>query len=96
MIVSFASRQAADLYHGVSGKRSRRVPGELRAKTRRLLDQLNAAPSVEFMRIPPGNRLEKLSGELKGFWSVRINEQWRVIFRWQGDDAYDIDIVDYH
>lgn len=95
MIVSLASKMATDLYHGVGSKRSRLVPGELHAKIRRLLDQLNAAPSVEFMRIPPGNRLEKLVGELRGFWSVRINDQWRVIFRWQGDDAHDVDIVDY-
>lgn len=96
MIVSFAGKMAQEIYDGINSKRTRRFPSELHAKARRLLDQLNAAPTLEFMKIPPGNRLEKLSGDLKGFFSIRINDQWRVIFRWQKDDAHDIDIIDYH
>lgn len=48
------------------------------------------------MRIPPGNRLEKLSGDLEGYWSVRVNDQWRIVFRWDGNDAVDVAIADYH
>jgi proteic killer suppression protein len=61
-----------------------------------LLDQLKAAPNIDFLRIPPGNRLEKLSGDLEGKWSIRINDQWRVVFTWKGEDAHDVAIVDYH
>ncbi len=69
---------------------------ELHAKAQRLLDQLNTAPSLEFMRVPPGNKLEKLSGDMKYFLSLRINEQWRIIFIWKGNDAYEVKITDYH
>lgn len=96
MIVNFAGKMAQELYDGVNSKQARRFPQDLHAKARRLLDQLNAAPTLEFMKIPPGNRLEKLSGDLKGFWSLRINNQWRIIFRWQNTDAHDVNIVDYH
>lgn len=96
MIVNFAGKMAQEIYDGVNNKQTRRFPRDLHAKARRLLDQLNAAPTLEFMKIPPGNRLEKLSGSLKGFWSLRINDQWRIIFRWQSADAHDVNIVDYH
>lgn len=96
MIAGFAGKAAEDIYDGTDSKSARRIPRDLHGKARRLLDQLNAAPSLGFLRMPPGNRLEKLSGDLKGFWSVRINDQWRVIFRWQNNDAHEVDIVDYH
>jgi proteic killer suppression protein len=60
------------------------------------LDQINAAPSLAFLRIPPSNRLEKLRGDLSGYWSLRINDQWRVMFRWQEKDALDVEVTDYH
>ena len=63
---------------------------------RRLLDQINAAPTLDMLRIPPSNRLEKLKGDLAGFWSLRINDQWRIVFRWQGQDASDVQVIDYH
>ncbi len=69
---------------------------ELHAKIVRLFDQLNAATRVETLRVPPSNRLEKLSGDLKGCWSLRVNKQWRVIFRWTNDYATNVDVVDYH
>jgi proteic killer suppression protein len=72
------------------------LPRELHGKARRLLDQINAAPILDFLRIPPSNRLEKLRGDLAGYWSLRINEQWRIIFRWEGGDALDVEITDYH
>ncbi|MBF0493304.1 MAG: type II toxin-antitoxin system RelE/ParE family toxin [Deltaproteobacteria bacterium] len=96
MISNFASSLVADIYEGVKNKTTRKISAGLHAKIRRLLDQLNAAPSLEFMRVLPGNRLEKLSGNLKSYWSVRINDQWRLIFRWHGEDAFDVNIVDYH
>ena len=68
----------------------------LHAKARRLLDQVNAATVVDTLRVPPGNRLEKLRGDFAGFWSIRINSQWRVIFRWLNNDSYEVDILDYH
>ena len=60
------------------------------------MDQLNAAPTLDFLKIPPSNRLEKLRGELRDYWSLRINDQYRLIFRWEGNDALDVEICDYH
>ncbi|MCX7125239.1 MAG: type II toxin-antitoxin system RelE/ParE family toxin, partial [Gammaproteobacteria bacterium] len=74
----------------------RKIDTMLHAKIGRLYDQINAVTTIEMLRIPPSNHLEKLSGNLKGFWSLRINKQWRIIFRWEKDDAHDVDIVDYH
>jgi len=96
MIRNFKSNLASDIYDGINSRYSRSLSKELHAKTRRLLDQLNAVTKVESLRIPPSNRLEKLSGKLKGFWSLRINKQWRIIFRWQDSNAVDVDIIDYH
>lgn len=96
MIVSFASQVTQDIYNGLNTKRARRVSSNLHAKIRRVLDQLNAALSVDVMRAPPGNCLEKLEGKLKGFWSVRVNDQWRIIFRWEKENAYDVEVIDYH
>jgi len=96
MIQSFGNKIAEDIYHGDKSRNVRKLPAVLHGKARRLLDQLNAAPSLNFMRIPPGNRLEKLAGDLESFWSIRINDQWRVIFRWEDEDALDVSIIDYH
>jgi len=96
VIKNFADKVAQDVYHGSNSKYSRKLPRELHSKARRLLDQINAAPFLEFLRIPPGNRLEKLSGDMQGQWSLRINDQWRIIFRWSGNDALDLKIKDYH
>ncbi|MEQ1885388.1 MAG: type II toxin-antitoxin system RelE/ParE family toxin [Bryobacteraceae bacterium] len=68
----------------------------LAARGKRKLELLHAASCLEDLRVPPSNRLEKLKGDLNGFHSVRVNDQWRLIFRWTGSDAYDVDIVDYH
>ena len=62
----------------------------------RKLDMLHAAVRVETLRIPPGNRLETLHGDREGQWSIRINDQWRICFRWEADGAHDVEIVDYH
>lgn len=62
----------------------------------RKLRQLDAATTLDDVRVPPGNRLEKLQGERLGQWSIRVNDQWRVCFRWDGRDAHDVEIADYH
>ena len=61
-----------------------------------MLDQIHAAPNVDMLRKPPSNRLEKLSGDRLGCWSIRINDHWRIVFRWEEGDAHDVDITDYH
>lgn len=96
MIRSIADKTTQDIYDGVNSRQARKVPRELHERARRLLDQLNATPNLGFLRVPPSNHLEKLHGDLAGFWSLRINQQWRVIFRWQGVDALDVRITDYH
>jgi len=96
MVQSFKNKTAEDIFHGSNTRHARKLPTNLHDKAKRLLDQLNAAPTINFLKVPPGNRLEKLSGDYKGFWSIRINEQWRIVFQWKDDDAHEISIVDYH
>ena len=96
MIKSFADTTTRDIYDGTESHHSRKLHPNLRSKAQRLLDQINAAPSLAFLRVPPGNRLEKLTGVLRGFWCLRINAQWRIVFQWDGDNAHDVQIIDYH
>jgi proteic killer suppression protein len=96
MIKSFRNKIAQHLFDGINSKESRKLHSELHPKAVRLLDQLNAITDVETLRVPPSNNLEKLLGQYKGYWSIRINLKWRVIFRWEEENAYDVDIVDYH
>jgi len=77
-------------------RRSRRLPLNIQQVALRKLRMLNRAISLEDLRLPPANRLEKLSGDRGGQWSIRINDQWRVCFRWKEGDALDVEIVDYH
>jgi len=91
-----AGKATQDVYDGVNGRHARRMPRELHGKVRRLFDQINAAPTLDFLRVPPGNRLEKPRGDLAGYWSLRINDQWRIVFRWEGNDALDVVTTDYH
>jgi proteic killer suppression protein len=76
--------------------RSRRMPTEIRRRAAMRLIQLNAATRVDDLRLPPSNRLEPLHGNREGQWSIRINHQWRVCFRFESGDAFDVEIVDYH
>jgi proteic killer suppression protein len=78
------------------GTRSKRLPGDIQHRARRKLRMLNQARELVDLRIPPANRLEPLKGSLKGFWSIRINQQWRIIFRWDDGIKRDVSIVDYH
>lgn len=96
MIKSFGDDNTRDLWTGARTVRARRVPTEIRERAIRLLDRLNAAGSVDDLRLPPANRLHKLSGDLAGFWSVSVNMQWRLIFRWTDGGPADVRLLDYH
>ena len=76
--------------------RSQRYPPEIRARAAMRLTQLDAATQIDDLKQPPSNRLEALKGERKGQWSIRINDQWRICFRFAHGDAFDVTIVDYH
>lgn len=78
------------------GRPSRRLPGDIQGIARRKLRMLNNSARLDDLRIPPANRLEALKGRRKGQYSIRINDQWRVCFRWKDGDAFDVSIVDYH
>ncbi len=93
MIQSFADSEAEHFY--ITG-RSRRLPAEIRARAAMRLTQINAATEIDDLKSPPSNRLEALKGDRKGQWSIRINDQWRVCFRFSKSDAFDVEIVDYH
>lgn len=93
MIRAFADREAARVW---SGEVSRRLPTDIQVVARRKLRMLNNAATLEDLRVPPANRLEALKGVRKGQHSIRINDQWRVCFRWKEGDAFDVTIVDYH
>lgn len=93
MIIDFACRETEKLWRG---ERSRRLPSDIQQVTRRKLRMLNNAHAVEDLRIPPNNRLEKLKGNRAGQCSIRINDQWRICFRWEDGNAHDVEIVDYH
>lgn len=75
---------------------SRRIPAQLRRVAARKLAMLNNVKNVELLRLPPANRLEKLAGERKGQYSIRVNDQYRVCFVWRDGNAYDVEVVDYH
>ena len=96
MIASFADAATEALFYGQRGKAIRRIPPDVRNVALRKLDMMNAACTLIDLRSPPGNRLEVLRGELAGLHSIRINDQWRLVFRWQDSDAHDVRIVDYH
>lgn len=96
MIASFGNRATADLFNGVSSSKVRRLPTQILDSAIYKLDVVNAAATLDDLRSPPGNRLEALRGDYAGFHSIRINTQWRIVFRWAGSDAQDVAIVDYH
>ena len=93
MIRSFNDKEVESIWRGAA---SRRLPSDIQSVARRKLRMLNAAISLDDLRIPPANRLEALKGSRKGQYSIRINDQWRICFRWSDNDAHDVEIVDYH
>lgn len=92
MIKSFSDKETASLYN--SGHS--RIFSNIERIALRKLDMINAAVNVETLKVPPGNRLEALKGVRKGQYSIRVNDQWRICFKWEGHDAYDVEIVDYY
>ena len=93
MIESFASKETEKIFRGLA---SRKLPRDIQRAARRKLLYLNDAEDIQDLRAPPGNRLEKLSGDREGQYSIRINDQWRICFKWIEDLAKDVEIVDYH
>src|SRR6185437_4404670 len=93
MIVSFRDRETETIWNG---ERSRRLPSDIQAVALRKLRLINAARKIDGLRVPPGNRLEQLRGDRVGRWSIRINDQWRIVFRWNEGGAEDVAIIDYH
>lgn len=96
MIASFGDATTEDLYHGRRSGRTRQFgPDVIRAAARRFA-MLHVARRLEDLRIPPGNRLEALQGDRAGQYSIRVNGQFRIVFRWHDDAAHDVSLVDYH
>ena len=96
MIRTFGNSSTEDFYHGRRTAAGRKIASTIRPTALRKLDIVNAASVIEDLRVPPGNRLEKLTGDLQGFHSIRINQQWRIVFRWVDGAAEDVEIVDCH
>ena len=94
-IRSFKDPATIDLYRGRNTSRVRRFPQSVISAALRKMDMLNAAHKLDDLRSPPGNRLEALQGDLAGYHSIRVNDQWRIIFRWN-NGAHEVSLVDYH
>jgi toxin HigB-1 len=93
VIKSFWNEETHLIY---SLQHSRKLPSDIQQVALRKLRMINNAVSLNDLRVPPANRLEKLIGDRTGQHSVRINDQWRICFRWEGSDAYEVEITDYH
>jgi toxin HigB-1 len=93
VIKSFGNEETRLIY---SRQRSRKLPPDMQQVALRKLRMINNAVSLNDLRVPPANRLEKLSRDRAGQHSVRLNDQWRICFRWEGNDAYEVEITDYH
>lgn len=93
MISSFGSKETESIWKGI---RVSKLPNEIQEIGRRKLRMLNNSNNLTDLKVPPSNKLEKLKGRLKAFYSIRINDQWRIIFRWNNANAFEVEIVDYH
>jgi len=93
MIKSFSDKESEPFY--LTGK-SRKIPSTIHKVALRKLDYLNSAFELDDLKVPPANRLEKLSGNLKDFYSIRINKQYRIVFKFENNNAYEVKITDYH
>ena len=93
MILSFGSKETEKIWNG---ERIKKLPNEIQETGRRKLRMLNNSQSLADLTIPPSNKLEKLKGDLKGFYSIRINDQWRIIFKWDNANVVEVEITDYH
>lgn len=93
MIISFGSKETEKIWNG---ERVAKLPQEVQSVGRRKLRMLHNSQNITDLRIPPSNRLEKLSGNLKEFYSIRINDQWRIVFHWSNGQASKVEIINYH
>ena len=93
MIVSFGNSDTEKVWNGI---RVKKLPTEIQNIGRRKLRMINNSVNLTDLKVPPANRLEKLSGNLKSFYSIRINDQWRIIFKWDSGNASEVEIIDYH
>jgi toxin HigB-1 len=96
VIVSFDDTTTENVYHGLDTKAARKISRELWERVQMKLDLLNAAATLQDLQVPPSNRLEKLCGNLNGFYSIRINQQYRIIFRFDAGNCRDVRCTDYH
>lgn len=96
MIVSFANKLAEDLFEDKKSKEVRSFPNELHRAARRKILYLHDAAELVDLKVPPGNKLEALKGDRAGYHSIRINNQWRIVFRWNNGNAEDVSVEDYH
>lgn len=96
MISSFGDRITEDLYHGILSKKVLKIEESIRTRAQRKLDILEYAINLEDISIPPSNNLEKLTGNLRGFYSIRVNDQYRIIFKWKDGNAFQVKFTDYH
>lgn len=93
MIVDFGNKETEKVWNG---EFSKKLPVNIQQIARRKLRMINNSQDIEDLRIPPSNRLEKLKGKLKDYYSIRINKQWRIIFIWKEPNAHEVEIIDYH
>lgn len=93
MIASFGNKESEKIWNG---ERLKKLPNEVQEVGRRKLRMLNNSQNINDLTIPPSNKLEKLKGNLKEYYSIRINDQWRIIFKWANGNAFEVEIIDYH
>ncbi|MBN1984049.1 MAG: type II toxin-antitoxin system RelE/ParE family toxin [Chitinivibrionales bacterium] len=96
MIVNFGDKTTEDVFNGVASKYARRIPRNVLSVCLRKFDMINSATCLEDLKVPPGNRLERLKGELAGYHSIRINDQYRIVFKMIQSNAHNVKIIDYH
>ena len=96
MIITFLSESTRDIYDGLESKQARKISQSIWKVAQRKLDLLNAAHALIDLKSPPRNRLEALKGQLKGKYSIRINDQYRLMFEFRDGNAYEVEIIDYH
>jgi proteic killer suppression protein len=96
VIRTLADDTTRDIWNGVNSKAARRIPRELWPIVRRKLDQVDVVTRFDDLKVPPGNRLHALGGDLRGFHALRVNDQYRIVFRFDGADALDVRCTDYH
>lgn len=96
MIIGYSDEGTRDVHIGVESRSARRFGADVRVVARRKLDLIAAAADIRDLAVPPGNRLEKLKGRLAGFYSIRVNDQFRIVFRFHAGQASHVQLVDYH